>query len=97
MKRQIISAAFVLSLIACGGKQAAQPAPPTAAEPAPGAERKTLAQAECESAGGTVVGDIGDGATHRPDYVCPSGKAPLGNVAASGGGIAIEGQVCCPR
>jgi hypothetical protein len=52
---------------------------------------------QCESSGGTVVGDIGDGATQRSDYVCPSGKAPLGNVTPpEGGPIPIEGSVCCP-
>lgn len=85
-------------LAGCG---ASQPPPQGASmgDPAKGApERKQLAQEECEQQGGTVVGDIGDGATHRPDYVCPSGKPPLGNIAQPAGGpVAIEGAVCCPR
>lgn len=46
---------------------------------------------ECEARQGTVVGDIGDGAVHRPDYVCPSGEPPIGTVPSG-----IEGAVCCP-
>jgi hypothetical protein len=61
-------------------------------------ERKVLTQKECEAQGGGAVGDIGDGATRRPDYLCPSGKPPLGNIAPpTGGPMAIEGAVCCPR
>lgn len=93
MKLPILCALFASSLITgCGAKQA-QPAQPAAAAPG---ERKTMAQGECERAGGSVVGDIGDGATHRPDYVCANGKAPLGNVAPAAGAIAVEGAVCCP-
>jgi hypothetical protein len=53
---------------------------------------------ECEATGGTVVGDIGDGAIHRPDYKCANGSSPLGSVrAAEGGPVAIEGSVCCAK
>jgi hypothetical protein len=74
----------------------ASPPPPQgpSATPDPGA----LTQAQCEAQRGQVVGDIGDGATHRPDYVCPNGKPPLGGIAPPAGGpIATEGSVCCPR
>lgn len=55
------------------------------------AEHPTLSAEECEAQGGELVGDIGDGATHRPDYVCPSGAPPIGTVP-----LGIEGSVCCP-
>jgi hypothetical protein len=55
-----------------------------------------LTAEECEAKGGSVVGDIGDGATQRPDYVCPSGGAPMGNIKAPAGGpMGVEGSVCC--
>jgi len=45
-----------------------------------------------------LVGDIGDGAIHRPEYRCPNGAKPSGSIsAAAGGPLAIEGSVCCPR
>ncbi len=60
-------------------------------------ERPGLTAAACEAQGGKVIGDIGDGAIHKPDYRCPdSGEPPLGNVTAEPGGpVAIEGSVCC--
>jgi hypothetical protein len=60
-------------------------------------ERPQLTAEACEAEGGTVVGDIGDGAIHRPDYRCSeSGEAPIGSIVAEAGGpIAIEGAVCC--
>jgi hypothetical protein len=60
-------------------------------------ERPGLTAAACEEQGGQVVGDIGDGAIHRPDYVCPdSGVAPIGTITADPGGpVAVEGAVCC--
>lgn len=60
-------------------------------------ERPELTAAECEAQGGTVVGDIGDGAIHQPGYVCPdSGAAPIGSIVADPGGpVAVEGSVCC--
>ncbi|HLT38743.1 MAG TPA: hypothetical protein VK034_20795 [Enhygromyxa sp.] len=62
-----------------------------------GVERPGLTAQECEAQGGTVVGDIGDGAIHRPDYRCPdSGEAPIGTIVADPEGpVAIEGSVCC--
>lgn len=87
-------------LAGCGGAQPPPPEPPPqAADPAKEAPvRKALAQEQCEAEGGTVVGDIGDGATHRPDYVCPSGKPPIGNISVpAGGAVPVEGAVCCPR
>lgn len=77
---------------------AAEPGGPTAkgtgkpAEPdAKPAPRPVLTEDQCKAEGGAVVGDIGDGATHRDDYLCEGTKAPLGNVR-----IGIEGSVCCP-
>lgn len=62
------------------------------------APRPQLTAEECEAQGGTVVGDIGDGAVHRPDYTCPGGAAPTGNImAAEGEPMAVEGAVCCPE
>jgi hypothetical protein len=60
-------------------------------------QRPELTAAACESEGGTVIGDIGDGAIHRPEYRCPdSGEAPIGSVVADpGGAVAVEGSVCC--
>ncbi len=72
---------------------------PPAGEPTPTpapSERPSLTSAECEAKGGTVVGDIGDGAIHRPDYVCEDGQPPLGTIrAAEGEPVAVEGAVCC--
>jgi len=83
-------------LTSCVSSQPPPQGPPTG-EPAKG-ERRTLTQAECDAQGGSIVGDIGDGATHRSDYVCSSGKPALGDIAQpEGGPIAIEGSVCCPR
>jgi hypothetical protein len=60
-------------------------------------QRPELTAAACEAQGGTVVGDIGDGAIHQPEYRCPdSGEAPLGSIVAEPGGpVAVEGSVCC--
>ena len=95
---------LLVLLAACGTPES--PAPqPTAPEPVPEApapepaatERAELTRAECTEGGGTVQGDIGDGAIHRPDYTCPSGKAPIGTIVPTEGEpIAIEGAVCCP-
>ena len=58
-----------------------------------------MTAAECEAQGGTVVGDIGDGAVHRPDYRCPATDAPpvatIANEVTDDGPIASEGAVCC--
>lgn len=92
-----------IGLAACGGPspEAAAPAPSaavSAAPPAAPAADGPLTASRCEAAGGTVVGDIGNGAIHRPDYRCPSGQPPLGSVVAEPGKPgAIEGSVCCPK
>jgi hypothetical protein len=106
----ILKSLFVVSmtfgLAACGGAQnePATPAAPAAEAPAAppqaetSAERPSLTAQECEAGGGTVVGDIGDGAIHKPEYKCASGAAPTGSIrAAEGGPVAIEGAVCCPK
>lgn len=64
------------------------------------AERPGLTAAACEEQGGQVVGDIGDGAIHKPDYRCPdSGEAPIGSIIADpkdpDAPVAVEGSVCC--
>ncbi|HLM75439.1 MAG TPA: hypothetical protein VK459_22155 [Polyangiaceae bacterium] len=98
MHIQKISWVIAVVLAGCGPSQPPPTSPPTVG-PATGApERKAVTQGECEAQGGSVVGDIGDGATHRPDYVCPSGRPPLGDIAPpTGGPMPIEGAVCCPR
>jgi hypothetical protein len=96
-----------LGILACGGAQP-EPVAPTDKSPGPaaepsgasttGASRPELTAQACEASGGTVVGDIGDGAIHRADYMCPNGVAPSGSIRApEGGPIAIEGSVCCPK
>lgn len=100
----ILVTVMALLLPGCAKKSAADPAggtavPPQEDKPAPAGEstRPTLSAADCESKGGRVVGDIGDGAIHRPDYTCEGGQPPLGNVgSAEGEPVAIEGSVCCP-
>ncbi|MET0794312.1 MAG: hypothetical protein ABW061_22510 [Polyangiaceae bacterium] len=95
-------------LVACGGSQGSAQAPSEAspassAEPSPSSgsdapTRPSLTAEACEASGGSVVGDIGDGAIHRPEYRCANGAKPSGSIsAAPGGPIAIEGSVCCPR
>jgi hypothetical protein len=91
----------------CGGTQSpsetppsAAPETPPAAEPAPPENglRPDLTAEACAANGGVVVGDIGDGAIQRPDYRCPSGAPPTGNIRApEGAPMAIEGSVCCPK
>ena len=78
--------AFALVLTGCAGSQSEF------------AERKALTQAECEARNGIFVADIGDGAIHRPGYVCPSGKKPIGSIVTPDGEpFGDEGAVCCPR
>lgn len=92
--RDLVLCAF-LFVLGCGG---ATPPSAAAPEPASSADAGASLTAEaCQAAGGRVVGDIGDGAIHRPGYRCPeSGSAPLGKIGApQGGPIAIEGSVCC--
>jgi hypothetical protein len=92
-------------LAACSKPPSTEPTTtpePTSEAPPPATEgnheeRPGLTAAACEAQGGKVIGDIGDGAIHRPDYRCPdSGDPPLGSVVAEPGGpVAIEGSVCC--
>jgi hypothetical protein len=104
--RAVLLPLSALVLLACAKPQPApaepQPgtgaeseSPPPAEQPQPAGTSMTAA--ECEAQGGKVVGDIGDGAIHRPDYVCPeSGQPPLGTITPEEGGpVAVEGSVCC--
>ncbi len=84
-----IQAVLALFLLGCGGSQSA---------PNEDTDRSELTAEACEAGGGTVVGDIGDGAIHRPDFRCPSGSKPSGAIRAPGAGpVAVEGSVCCPK
>lgn len=100
MRIQMMSLVIAAALAGCGGSKTPAPEPPDGdpkAAPS-GAPKAALTQEACEAQGGEVVGDIGDGATHRPDYVCPSGRPPLGSISPpEGGPVAIEGSVCCPK
>ena len=90
----------MLLFTACGSKSSNSPAPasPEPTEPAAPAARPTLSGAECEAQGGEVVGDIGDGAVHRPDYVCASGAPPIASISSTPGeAVAVEGSVCCKK
>lgn len=61
-------------------------------------DRPVMTRQECTSElNGVVVGDIGDGAISRDDYLCESsGEPPLANIVpAEGEPIPIEGEVCC--
>ena len=88
MKRLVFA---LLLLPACEKSQ------PATATPAGGEAKAELTASACETQGGIVVGDIGDGAVHRPDYVCErSGKPPIATIVAEEGGpIGVEGSVCC--
>ena len=66
------------------------PTEPPPGFPPPPAERRAMTAEECAAEGGHLVGDIGDGRTHRADYRCENGRAPLGRVA-----LGTEGSVCC--
>ena len=69
------------------------PLPPSG-EPA---ERPEMTNDECTEQGGSAVGDIGNGAIHRPDYRCENGEPPLGTIVpVKGEPVPIEGAVCCP-
>lgn len=80
-----------LVLAACGGSDKPDPTTPspdpTTEEPSgePTGEPTMMTNEECTAAGGTVVGDIGDGSVQ-----CAAGMSEIGNV--SGG---IEEQLCC--
>jgi len=61
-----------------------------------GGARPLMTRAECSMAGGSIIGDIGDGAIHRPEYRCESGEPPIARITyLEGEPIAIEGEVCC--
>ena len=105
MRTSTLALGLVL-LAACSKTPATQPTTtpdPTGdptGEPTPantGGDRPQITAAACEEQGGKVVGDIGDGAIHRPEYVCPdSGTPPIGTITADPGAPqAIEGSVCC--
>lgn len=102
---RILSLALSLLLFAACGSKSNNPDPETPAptgDPAPAdpaaADRPSITAAECESQGGEVVGDIGDGAVHRADYVCASGTPPVGKIATGEGEPQpIEGSVCCKK
>lgn len=83
-----------------GGSAEGPAAPEGLIDPGLGgsAERVELSAEECANANGMVVGDIGNGAIHRPDYVCDSGHAPIGRIRQDPSGpMGVEGSVCCPR
>lgn len=90
---RIFLAAFLFVAAACGGSSTPAPQDPCA-DPCKGKEppvdepvgdETMMSPEECESAGGQVVGDIGDG-----NVACPEGTESSGNV--SGG---VEQQLCC--
>ena len=88
----------MLLFTACSGSSSkTEPEAPKPTEPVP-STRPTLSSAECEAQGGEVIGDIGDGAVHRPDYVCASGAPPMGSISNTAGeAVAVEGSVCCKK
>ena len=93
--RWVLAAVFA----GCATSQPPVQSPPTDEPSAESANpRKTFTAEECAAHGGIVIGDIGDGAIHRPSYVCPSGKPPLGDYEPpKDGPIPADGAVCCPR
>jgi hypothetical protein len=96
----ILSLALTMLLLAACSKSSSAPAPssPAPVEPAVPTGRPTVSTADCEAQGGEVIGDIGDGAVHRPDYVCASGAPPMASISsAAGEAIAVEGSVCCKK
>ena len=114
MRTLLVSVFATLVAAGCGGSQqgadapnAADPAPasePATDTPSDAASsddapaRPKLTAEQCEESGGAVVGDIGDGAVHRPDYRCANGSEPTGTIVApEGGPVAVEGSVCCPK
>lgn len=90
------ASALALLLLAACNKTGASTPPSEGLPPGPPARDKSFTAAECEAEGGTVVGDIGNGAIHQPDYTCENGEPPLGDVTADEGGpMGVEGSVCC--
>ena len=90
---QRLAFAFLVLLPACQKSASTSEPPP----PQNGDARPELTAAACVAQGGNVVGDIGDGAVLRPDYICESNaQPPLGVIVAEEGGpIGVEGSVCC--
>lgn len=101
MSSRLAVSSFLLLLAACGSSAAPSAGTPatTAEPPAPRSTEgsSALTAEECEKQGGHVVGDIGDGAIHRPGYRCPgSGEPPIGPIKLEPGRpVPIEGSVCC--
>ena len=54
------------------------------------AERPMWSPEQCTESGGEVIGDIGDGRIHRPEYRCADGREPTAQVSSG-----TEGAVCC--
>jgi len=91
----------LLLLSACANKGTPPPGEAPGADvppgPSPAPARSTISAAECEAQQAVVVGDIGDGAIHKPGYTCASGKPPIADIRpAEGEPVAVEGSVCCP-
>jgi hypothetical protein len=60
------------------------------------AAMEAITREECSSLGGTIVGDIGNGAIFEATYTCESnGLPPIANIIQSEEPFAIEGEVCC--
>ena len=90
------AAIALLFLAACNKSAPDTTTPEPGLPPGPEARAESFTAAECEAEGGTVVGDIGDGAIHRPDYTCENGEPPLGDIKATEGEpMGVEGSVCC--
>lgn len=88
---------LIISVALGCGSSKPTPAPTPASPPSEQGTETSLTAQQCTDAGGEVVGDIGDGAIHRPDYRCEqSGAPPVGPIAAEADKpAAIEGAVCC--
>lgn len=95
--RQVLTCFSLAFATACGGAQTPNAPSSTAPSASPQDGGASLTAAACQAAGGSVVGDIGDGAIHKPGYRCPkSGEAPLGTITPEGNQpISVEGSVCC--
>eukprot|EP00525_Craspedostauros_australis_P002140 CAMPEP_0198127236 /NCGR_PEP_ID=MMETSP1442-20131203/46715_1 /TAXON_ID= /ORGANISM="Craspedostauros australis, Strain CCMP3328" /LENGTH=125 /DNA_ID=CAMNT_0043787175 /DNA_START=294 /DNA_END=671 /DNA_ORIENTATION=- len=59
----------------------------------------SMTESDCtEVFRGVLIGDIGDGSTHRSNYRCESnGQPPIGTIVydSSSTNIPVEGMVCC--
>lgn len=99
MTRTVIQSAVMglLLMTGCSSKPGVDPGSAVPPAPSSDAGRPSMTTAECEAKSGHVVGDIGDGAIHRPDYTCEGGQPPIGTIRPAGDEpIAVEGSVCCP-